>query len=396
MVVDDQVANVILLERVMRAAGLHGVHAVSDPRQAVRRCLEVDADLILLDLHMPHLDGYAVLAALKEALPPDTFLPVVVLTGDVSRETRERALAAGATDFLTKPFDRAEVLLRVHNLLQTRSLYTAMRRHTDALQADLDARTEAERRRAMQRQAVADRIQGILANEGALEMVFQPIADLHTGRIRGVEALARFHQEPRRPPNVWFDEAASVSRGNQLELAAVGAAVGALEHLPEDVFLSVNLSPEAVLDPGLDDLLDSCSADRLVIEVTEHAPVQDYPALLARLDKLRGVGARVAVDDAGAGFAGLQHVLRLRPEILKLDIALTDGIDHDPARRALSTALVSFADEIGAVIVAEGIETREELATLRALGVPWGQGYHLGRPGALADATSGFGGAAAS
>lgn len=385
--VDDQAANVILLERVMRAAGLHGVHAVSDPREAVRRCLEVDADLVLLDLHMPHLDGYAVLAALQEALPPDTFLPVVVLTGDVSRETRDRALAAGATDFLTKPFDRAEVLLRVHNLLQTRSLYTAMRRHTDTLQADLDARTEAERRRAAQRQAVADRIQGILATDGALEMVYQPIADLHTGRIRGVEALARFHQEPRRPPNVWFDEAASVSRGNQLELAAVGAAVGALEQLSDDVFLSVNLSPDAVLDRGLDQLIGACPADRLVVEVTEHAPVRDYPALLTRLDTLREAGIRVAVDDAGAGFAGLQHVLRLRPDILKLDIALTDGIDHDPARRALSTGLVSFAEEIGAVIVAEGIETQDELATLRTLGVPWGQGYHLGRPGALTAAT---------
>jgi EAL domain-containing protein (putative c-di-GMP-specific phosphodiesterase class I) len=94
------------------------------------------------------------------------------------------------------------------------------------------------------------------------------------------------------------------------------------------------------------------------------------------------------VDDAGAGFAGLQHVLRLRPDILKLDIALTNGINRDPARRALSTALISFAAEIDAVIVAEGIETREELETLRSLGVPWGQGYHLGRPSELRQATS--------
>ncbi|MEX0835522.1 MAG: EAL domain-containing protein, partial [Nitriliruptor sp.] len=194
--------------------------------------------------------------------------------------------------------------------------------------------------------------------------------------------------EPRRPPNEWFDEAASVGRGNELELAAAEAALAQLGRIPDDVFLSINLSPEVVLDPALPALLDAVPPDRLVLELTEHAPVRDYDELLGRLEVLRARGIRTAVDDAGAGFAGLQHVLRLRPDILKLDIALTSGIDHDPARRALSTALVAFAAEIGAVIVAEGIETAGELRTLRDLGVPWGQGYHLARPGALPLATT--------
>jgi EAL domain-containing protein (putative c-di-GMP-specific phosphodiesterase class I) len=120
-----------------------------------------------------------------------------------------------------------------------------------------------------------------------------------------------------------------------------------------------------------------------VVELTEHSRVEDYDALLGALDALREGGVRIAVDDAGAGYAGLQHILRLHPEILKLDTALTPGIDNDPVRRALAASLLTFADEIGAVIVAEGIETPQELDTLRSLGIPWGQGYHLARPGAL-------------
>jgi EAL domain-containing protein (putative c-di-GMP-specific phosphodiesterase class I) len=117
-----------------------------------------------------------------------------------------------------------------------------------------------------------------------------------------------------------------------------------------------------------------------VIEITEHARVDNYDELTYALDNLRAHGARIAVDDAGAGYASLQHILRLRPEIIKLDLTITRNVDSDPIRRALTAALVGFAREIGASIVAEGIETADEVNTLKHLGVPSGQGYHLGYP----------------
>src|SRR5947209_17209858 len=137
----------------------------------------------------------------------------------------------------------------------------------------------------------------------------------------------------------------------------------------------------AAVVPPLATLLGGYPGDRIVLELTEHTRVQDYEALLGALGGPRSHGVRIAVDDTGAGYAGLQHLLRLRPNVLKLDIALTRSIDTDPARRALATALVGFAAEIGAVLVAEGVESVDELRSLRMLGIPAAQGFRLGRPG---------------
>jgi EAL domain-containing protein (putative c-di-GMP-specific phosphodiesterase class I) len=382
LVVDDQSANVTLLERLLRAAGVARVHGLTDPTQAVGRCLELRPDLVLLDLHMPVVDGFTVLEALAKAVGADEFLPVLVLTADVAPEAKERALVAGAKDFLTKPFDRTEVLLRVHNLLETRALYARLERDKARLRAELEERKAQERRLLAERRRRRRRIERVLDSH-ALPMVFQPIADLANGRVVGVEALARFECQPRRPPNEWFAEAAEVGLGVELELAAVGAALVALSRLPLDTFLSVNVSPATAVAPAFAALLARWTGRRLVVELTEHTRVEHYEPLLAALDGLRQRSMRIAVDDAGAGYAGLQHILRLRPEVIKLDTDLTRGIHLDPARRALAASLVTFAHDIGAAILAEGVETRLELDVLRSLGVPWGQGYHLARPGPL-------------
>ena len=117
-----------------------------------------------------------------------------------------------------------------------------------------------------------------------------------------------------------------------------------------------------------------------MIEITEHAPVADYDALAQAIRPLRAHGVRLAVDDAGAGFASLRHILRLSPDVIKLDRALTAEIDSDAPREALAAALILFASRIGSTVVAEGIEREEELRTLRNLGVLYGQGYYLARP----------------
>jgi len=382
VIVDDKPANVALLERLLNTAGVGRVHGFTDPRRALAHCASSLPDLVLLDLHMPDLDGFAVMESLKGLLPAGGFLPVLVLTADVTTEVKERALAAGAKDFLTKPFDRTEVLLRVANLLETRALYSRLEQHNAGLQANLDARTAADREDAAEHERRQHRIDQALA-PGALTMVFQPVADLVTGDIVGAEALARFACEPHRPPNEWFTEAADIGRGTELELAAIAAALDQLHRLPPAMFLAVNASPATAITPDLDALLAQHPAERMVLEITEHSRVDDYDALHAARDRLSRQGVRIAVDDTGTGYAGFQHLLRVRPHIIKLDTTLTRGIDADPARRALAAALVSFATEVGATIIAEGIEITGELAALRHLGIPWGQGYHLARPGAL-------------
>ena len=382
MIVDDHPPNVTLLEMLLRSAGVTRVHGITDPREAVARCLEVRPDLLLLDLHMPHLDGFAVMEVLGAALEEDAFLPVLVLTADVTPDTKKRALAAGAKDFLTKPFDRTEVLLRVRNLLETRALYKEVQRHNTRLQAEIDQQMEQARRLEAERADRRRDVEAVLSGE-ALHMVFQPIAELGSGRVVGVEALARFETEPRRPPNEWFAEAADGGLGVELEVAAVRNALADLNLLPAEIYMSVNVSPPTVSTAGLADALAALPGDRVVVELTEHSRIENYARIVEALHVFRHLGVRTAVDDAGAGYAGLRHILRLRPDIIKLDTDLTRGIDADPVRRALAASLLTFADDIGAAIIAEGIETPEELDTLRSLGISWGQGYHLARPGPL-------------
>jgi EAL domain-containing protein (putative c-di-GMP-specific phosphodiesterase class I) len=241
-----------------------------------------------------------------------------------------------------------------------------------------------ERERADQLQEQSDRIRLTIANR-SLETHFQPIVDLRSGEAIGTEALSRFAQEPSRPPDAWFAEAAEIGLGVELELTALEIALAQLNRLPSGLYLSLNASVETMLAPDFRAILTSCPSERIVLELTEHTPVTDYRALSYSIGELRSHGVRLAVDDAGSGFSSFSHVLNLKPDIIKLDIALTRGIDKDPARQSLGRALLSFGLEAQrTTIVAEGIETKEELATLRSLGCPGGQGYLLGRPSRLA------------
>lgn len=382
MVVDDSSENVRLLQRLLGSAGVATVDGFTDPAMALTRCEESLPDVLLLDLHMPDLDGFGVLDALRSSLPADAFLPVLVLTADDDALVKQRALAAGAKDFLTKPFDAIEVVLRVRNLLETKDLYSRLQRHNASLQAELDEQQAAKRRQAEEARQSVRRIEQVLS-ENLVSMVFQPIVSLIDGRLVGAEALARFEAEPRRPPNEWFAEAHAVGRGVDLELHAVKSALAQLGELKYGAYMSVNTSPLTAIGPGLAAILSSSPGHRIVLELTEHTRVADYGALVEALVRSRAQGVRIAADDTGAGYSGLQHLLRLRPNVVKLDIALTRHIDEDPARRALASALITFAGEIGAVLVAEGVETVGELRALRALGIPAGQGYRLGRPGPL-------------
>jgi EAL domain-containing protein (putative c-di-GMP-specific phosphodiesterase class I) len=222
---------------------------------------------------------------------------------------------------------------------------------------------------------------------GQLDVVLQPIFDLQRRERIGFEVLARFAAAPERSPAAWFEAAASVGLGEELELLAVHAALELLGKLPRQATLSINVAPGVAASDALFELVEPV-AKRVILEVTEHARVDDYGRLEAALKRLRASGARIAIDDVGAGFASLRHILGLCPDILKLDLSLTRDIDGDPARRALAASLVSFAREIDATIAAEGIESPEELALLRELGIDYGQGFYLGPPQPLLEALS--------
>lgn len=382
LIADDHASNVALLEQILRKAGAADVHSTTDATAVLGMFQELQPDIVLLDLHMPGLDGVEVMTKIRAVLADDDFVPIIVLTADVTADARNVVLTSGANDFLTKPVDRTEVVLRTRNLLHTRALHRAVRDHNIALRREIEERTVVERAATAALAAKRAEIEEVLAG-GALHMVFQPVVELGTGRTVAYEALARFDREPSRPPNLWFEQAAEVGLGTELELAAIQAALRELSHIPLEQVLAVNVSPETAVDAGFANLLADFAIERLVLEITEHAGVADYDALHAALERAGRGRLRVAVDDAGAGFASLSHILRLGPDAIKLDLSLVRDIDSDPVKRALASSLVTFAREIGSVIIAEGIETAAELDCLRELGVAWGQGYHLAKPGEL-------------
>jgi len=382
LIVDDEPTDVLLLERHLRALGIKRIHTVTDARFAVDACLKLAPDLVVLDLHMPRVDGFEVLHQLRRRLPSSDFVPVLVLTSDVTPASRERALDAGANDFMRKPFDPIEVIQRVRNLLEMQARYAGMRHHNRNLRAELDRQLERQRSLEAELAAARDRVEQVLA--GAVRMVYQPIVDLATGATIGVEALARFDHGSVRPPDVWFAEAATVGLRHELELAAVDAALADLDQLPDGWLLSLNAAPEVVVTSAFTERLADVDGERIIVELTEGTAVADYTVLLESIEGVRRTGARIAVDDVGAGYAGLQQIVRLRPDIVKIDRDITAGIDGDPVRRAMAVSLVSFGRETGCLIAAEGIERTAELETLGSLDVTWGQGYLLGRPAPLA------------
>lgn len=260
--------------------------------------------------------------------------------------------------------------------------YSLTRRDIDFLQvlADISATLlEKEAARVTVAREQQDRIEALLRTNQFF-MVWQPIVDLESGRAVGAESLARFPAGIHDSPIGWFQDASACGMAGELERSAFKNALAALRQLPPDLYVSVNATSEGILDEGVLGMLEPFPLDRIVLEITEHSLVSDYERLFNTLAPLRRRGLRLAVDDAGAGYSSLQHILRLRPNMVKLDMSLTRAIDTDVVRQSLATALTQFARSIESVLVAEGIETAAELATLKSLGVTYGQGFYLHRP----------------
>jgi EAL domain-containing protein (putative c-di-GMP-specific phosphodiesterase class I) len=240
------------------------------------------------------------------------------------------------------------------------------------------------------RTGIVARIQGILEGDG-IHVVFQPIVELRSGRIMAVEALTRFVTRPRRSPEFWFAQAREHDLGIDLELAAAAHALEDLDRVSAGSRLAINLSPEAICSKQFTGFLREVPLTRLIVEITEQTRVADRDRLQEAIDPLRARGMLLAIDDVGAGFSALSRVVELRPDLIKLDIGLVRGIALDPVGQALVQTMVLFAERTETQVIAEGIETDEQIAQLLELGVELGQGFRLGRPGPLPDGDPGAG-----
>ena len=216
---------------------------------------------------------------------------------------------------------------------------------------------------------------------GGPDVVLQPIVALANGARVGAEALSRFPIAWGHPPDEVFAEATSIGLGVELELLAIRRAVHFLGDFSG--YLAINLSPATLLDERCFEALYELPAERILLELSEHDAVEDYDGLSAALDPFRARGMRLAIDDVGAGFSSLRHIVLSAPDVIKLDRSIVAGVATDRVLNTLVRSLVDFGHEAGTTVVAEGIETSDDARALRNLGVDYGQGWYFGRPGTI-------------
>lgn len=218
-----------------------------------------------------------------------------------------------------------------------------------------------------------------LFEAGGPRVVVQPIVDLATGVRIGAEALSRFPAEWDKAPDVCFEEAHSIGRGHDMEVQALASAADYLTQISG--YVAMNVSPATLMTAGCQLLLHDMALDRVVLELSEHDQVENYAALTTVLAPLRAKGLRLAIDDVGAGFSSLRHIVLTSPDVIKIDRSIVDGVSTDAVLRTLVQSLVDFGHGCSASVVAEGVETQADADVLLSLGVDYGQGWHFGRPG---------------
>jgi EAL domain-containing protein (putative c-di-GMP-specific phosphodiesterase class I) len=377
LVADDEPAlRGALAELLAHEDRVSFVGAAADADEAIALAARERPDVALVDVKMPAGGGPRAAREIQRLSPTTR---VIALSAFEDRPTVLEMLRAGAVGYLVKGTPTEDIMGSIRRVAEGgTSLSDEV---VNGIVHELSSQLRREEIELQQVEARRDEIQRFLRGDG-LSMAFQPIVNLEDHDVAGVEALARFRSFPLRSPHEWFVEAIALDLGVQLELATIRHAISLLAQLPPRAYLSVNCSHRAARAEELLPVLEPV-ASRMVVEITEHEAVDDYDELARALAPLRELGVRIAIDDAGAGYASLRHTLQIAPDIVKVDISLTRSIDSDRGRRALASALISFAEEMGMTIVAEGIETAAELQTLQELGVHYGQGYFLAHPGAL-------------
>lgn len=367
LLVDDDPGVLRSLRRMLTSQG-HRVVCAEDGRVVPELIRRQPFDAIVSDVGMAGLDGFGVL---REAHAHDPDLPVVLVTGGGSLDAAIRALDAGAHRFLLKPVDP--------DVLQT-AVRAAVAHRREALAARRAKELAAEMERAA---ATCARLSDDLSRAiDGLWMAFQPIVRWSDRSLFGYEALVRSAHGPMSRPDEILKAAEQLGRLGGLGRAIHQSVARAARAAPPETPIFVNLHPwdlrdEALLAPGSP---LAQIAGRVVLEITERASLENVPDLCPRIAALRRQGFRIAVDDLGAGYAGLTCVADLAPDIVKVDMSLVRAIDRDPTRRRLVRAIVELSVELGIRTVAEGVETVEERDVLAGMGCELMQGYLFARP----------------
>jgi EAL domain-containing protein (putative c-di-GMP-specific phosphodiesterase class I)/ActR/RegA family two-component response regulator len=376
LIADDATATrQALVELLDETPLLQCVAAVGDAAAAVVEAGRCQPDLALLDVMMPGGGGLAAAVGIREVSPHTR---VVAYSAADDRATVVRMLRSGASGYLLKGAAAQDVIDGlVHCAQGATALSEGLSEH---LVAEMGALGQAERASGAAAKARYERLANLLRPGGSTP-VYQPVVFLATGETAGYEALTDFGEEPFSTEDI-FREAHEVGLGVELELHTARLAVAGfraeMERVP-GLYLAINASPGLLYRPDLLEVLSELPAERVVVEITEQRQFDSYDQLRDAVYLVHERGMRVAVDDTGSGFAGLQRLVDVGPEIVKLDKAITNEIDSDAPRRALVGAIRHFADDMGLTIVAEGIEQPEQLHVLQEMGVDCGQGYLLGR-----------------
>jgi EAL domain-containing protein (putative c-di-GMP-specific phosphodiesterase class I) len=229
----------------------------------------------------------------------------------------------------------------------------------------------------------ARRIQALIQSAEEPSIVYQPMFQLSDMTLVGAEALARFKEEPQRSPDKWFMEADEVGLKTQLEIKAARSALARYRSLWKRGplhYLGINSSPQMITEGRMLEIIEGFPAEKIILEITEHDYVENYDDFSRRLAPLRRRGVKIAIDDAGAGYSSMSHIVNIRPDFIKLDVSLTRNVNTDRWRRALARALIEFGRDTDCKIIAEGVETEGEMSVLRELGAHAAQGWLLGRP----------------
>ena len=373
LLVDDNQALLQELIAVVEAEpGFEVVASTTHAAEAVGLAMLHQPHVALIDWRMPG-GGIDVVSAIRERSPATRVIGMSVLRHP---QVVIAMLRAGASGFIGKPVRPDELIASLRAAANGQMSLTPELSGPVLEQFVVDLQNLE--RAADERTMMRERVHAVM--HGPVAMAYQPIVALADNAPIAVEALARFSAEPQQMANVWFREAARCGLIVDLDTVTMTKALEALEWLPREVSLHINLAPETLFAGRGTDLLDLVEPERVVVEITEHSDIEDYAHLNRALAPLRERGVKLAVDDVGAGFSSLRHVLVLEPDMIKLDVSLCRGIESNGVRRALARALTAFGQEVHKLVVAEGVETESELEALLELGVTHAQGYLLGRP----------------
>jgi EAL domain-containing protein (putative c-di-GMP-specific phosphodiesterase class I)/ActR/RegA family two-component response regulator len=367
LLVDDEEPLRRATARLLAAEG-YDVSQAADGRAALELLAAGEFDVVVSDVKMPNMTGLELLRAIRQR---DLELPVILLTGGPTTEAALEAKRYGALHYLTKPLDKQRLVLAVSRASRLHLLAVAKRMAMDALGSTLP--------RAGDVAGLEQSFGSALAN---LWMAYQPIVRASDRALYGYEALMRSKEASLPHPGAILDAAERLGRVREVGRRVRSIASDPLASAPEGTFLFVNLHSADLADESLVDPASPLArnASRVVLEITERATLEGVDALEKRIAQLREIGFRIAIDDLGAGYAGLTSFALLEPEVVKIDMTLVRDVDKSSTKAKLIRSVCSVCRDLGVLVVAEGIETPGERDCLIELGCEMLQGYLLARP----------------